>query len=133
MVFFFFNQKTAYEMRISDWISDVCSSDQFFVDRIGDPTAFGGPPVDGLIGEFAAFGLATGANWQGRRRAGDISANGPRWWRSLQGRDGARPVDRQSSGDVLASPRVGGRHLRWAANRFREDGGDGGGSLCDPC
>src|SRR3546814_6856494 len=25
--FFFFNQKTAYEMRISDWISDVCSSD----------------------------------------------------------------------------------------------------------
>src|SRR3546814_7910861 len=26
-MFFFFNQKTAYEMRISDWSSDVCSSD----------------------------------------------------------------------------------------------------------
>src|SRR3546814_4407862 len=26
-VFFFFQQKTAYEMRISDWSSDVCSSD----------------------------------------------------------------------------------------------------------
>src|SRR3546814_7511644 len=25
--FFFFNHKTAYEMRISDWSSDVCSSD----------------------------------------------------------------------------------------------------------
>src|SRR3546814_10024457 len=25
--FFFFNQKTAYELRISDWSSDVCSSD----------------------------------------------------------------------------------------------------------
>src|SRR3546814_14323995 len=25
--FFFFKQKTAYEMRISDWSSDVCSSD----------------------------------------------------------------------------------------------------------
>src|SRR3546814_5974043 len=25
--FFFFTQKTAYEMRISDWSSDVCSSD----------------------------------------------------------------------------------------------------------
>src|SRR3546814_616584 len=25
--FFFFNQQTAYEMRISDWSSDVCSSD----------------------------------------------------------------------------------------------------------
>src|SRR3546814_10270847 len=30
-VFFFFKQKTAYEMRISDWSSDVCSSD---LDRI---------------------------------------------------------------------------------------------------
>src|SRR3546814_11747517 len=28
--FFFFKQKTAYEMRISDWSSDVCSSDLFW-------------------------------------------------------------------------------------------------------
>src|SRR3546814_2595401 len=28
--FFFFKQKTAYEMRISDWSSDVCSSDLDF-------------------------------------------------------------------------------------------------------
>src|SRR3546814_1917866 len=27
MCYFFFKQKTAYEMRISDWSSDVCSSD----------------------------------------------------------------------------------------------------------
>src|SRR3546814_6175182 len=27
VMFFFFKQKTAYEMRISDWSSDVCSSD----------------------------------------------------------------------------------------------------------
>src|SRR3546814_9998753 len=27
MYFFFFKMKTAYEMRISDWSSDVCSSD----------------------------------------------------------------------------------------------------------
>src|SRR3546814_8870541 len=27
LLFFFFKQKTAYEMRISDWSSDVCSSD----------------------------------------------------------------------------------------------------------
>src|SRR3546814_13064542 len=33
--FFFFKQKTAYEMRISDWSSDVCSSDLF------DATDFG--------------------------------------------------------------------------------------------
>src|SRR3546814_6270111 len=30
-VFFFFKQKTAYEMRISDWSSDVCSSDLLMV------------------------------------------------------------------------------------------------------
>src|SRR3546814_18198141 len=38
-VFFFLKQKTAYEMRISDWSSDVCSSD--LVDRGG---AAGGHP-----------------------------------------------------------------------------------------
>src|SRR3546814_8377965 len=31
-MFFFFKQKTAYEMRISDWSSDVCSSDLQLVD-----------------------------------------------------------------------------------------------------
>src|SRR3546814_1276929 len=36
MDFFFFKQKTAYDMRISDWSSDVCSSDL----RIG-PCAHG--------------------------------------------------------------------------------------------
>src|SRR3546814_10850860 len=33
-LFFFFKQKTAYEMRISDWSSDVCSSD--LLRRAGD-------------------------------------------------------------------------------------------------
>src|SRR3546814_9316592 len=31
---FFFKQKTAYEMRISDWSSDVCSSDLFCVPNL---------------------------------------------------------------------------------------------------
>src|SRR3546814_3682414 len=35
VVFFFFKQKTAYEMRISDWSSDVCSSDLALV-VVGD-------------------------------------------------------------------------------------------------
>src|SRR3546814_4283479 len=33
-IFFFFKQKTAYEMRISDWSSDVCSSDLARNERI---------------------------------------------------------------------------------------------------
>src|SRR3546814_18945854 len=36
-LFFFFKQKTAYEMRISDWSSDVCSSDLLVkADRDGE-------------------------------------------------------------------------------------------------
>src|SRR3546814_15502682 len=43
---FFFKQKTAYEMRISDWSSDVCSSD---LDRIiGDLADFTGEQREGL-------------------------------------------------------------------------------------
>src|SRR3546814_2388779 len=34
VLFFFFKQKTAYEMRISDWSSDVCSSDLDAVDAV---------------------------------------------------------------------------------------------------
>src|SRR3546814_4192803 len=34
MCVFFFKHKTAYEMRISDWSSDVCSSD--LMDRLAD-------------------------------------------------------------------------------------------------
>src|SRR3546814_3324030 len=37
LYFFFFKQKTAYEMRISDWSSDVCSSDLFASIRDAHP------------------------------------------------------------------------------------------------
>src|SRR3546814_6514264 len=36
-VVFFFKQKTAYEMRISDWSSDVCSSDLQVAGLVGLP------------------------------------------------------------------------------------------------
>src|SRR3546814_19293109 len=39
VIFFFFKQKTAYEMRISDWSSDVCSSD---LHRVGKQAGDGG-------------------------------------------------------------------------------------------
>src|SRR3546814_8099466 len=35
-IFFFFKQKTAYEMRIRDWSSDVCSSDLYGPFPVGD-------------------------------------------------------------------------------------------------
>src|SRR3546814_6484254 len=46
MLFFFFKQKTAYEMRIRDWSSDVCSSDLHLLARADALCAFrglGGP------------------------------------------------------------------------------------------
>src|SRR3546814_4287006 len=45
---FFFKQKTAYELRISDWSSDVCSSD-LSRRRQSDRTDAGGPS---LLGKF---------------------------------------------------------------------------------
>src|SRR3546814_3375178 len=36
-LFFFFKQKTAYEMRISDWSSDVCSSDLYALANLDLP------------------------------------------------------------------------------------------------
>src|SRR3546814_632585 len=39
--FFFLKQKTAYEMRISDWSSDVCSSDLLLADPRNEPRQFG--------------------------------------------------------------------------------------------
>src|SRR3546814_7301302 len=41
-MFFFFKQKTAYEMRISDWSSDVCSSDLDFRFGGADANVIGG-------------------------------------------------------------------------------------------
>src|SRR3546814_10004050 len=38
--FVFFKQKTAYERRISDWSSDVCSSDLLYRSIGGEPSEF---------------------------------------------------------------------------------------------
>src|SRR3546814_7458451 len=45
-VFFFFKQKTAYEMRISDWSSDVCSSDLVDPACSALPVNFHGEPSE---------------------------------------------------------------------------------------
>src|SRR3546814_3406500 len=42
--FFFFKQKTAYEMRISDWSSDVCSSDLSIHAGLWTSAALNAPP-----------------------------------------------------------------------------------------
>src|SRR3546814_9587166 len=60
---FFFKQKTAYEMRISDWSSDVCSSD---LDPHRRPGAIIGQAVprrkavDGQVGRKKGRGVGNG-------------------------------------------------------------------------
>src|SRR3546814_18851135 len=61
-IFFFFKQKTAYEMRISDWSSDVCSSD-LLVDRgvVDEAHAEAGGQLGQRSGELEAVtGLVAG-------------------------------------------------------------------------
>src|SRR3546814_9170862 len=65
--FFFFKQKTAYEMRISDWSSDVCSSDLFWLLYYSFRNdAGGGLTLDNFVALVAdptlprAYGIAIG-------------------------------------------------------------------------
>src|SRR3546814_4251952 len=53
LMFFFFKQKTAYEMRISDWSSDVCSSDLWRLRIAGQ-----GPLLTALRDQYVALGIA---------------------------------------------------------------------------
>src|SRR3546814_3094170 len=55
MFFFFFKQKTAYELRISDWSSDVCSSDL----RGVCPLIFTPLAADLVRGEYRHLGPQT--------------------------------------------------------------------------
>src|SRR3546814_1099062 len=65
-VFFFFKQKTAYELRISDWSSDVCSSDlvagtpatavlELAEESLIDLVPIAGPEVDKLLADVPFF------------------------------------------------------------------------------
>src|SRR3546814_12616026 len=58
---FFFKQKTAYEMRISDWSSDVCSSDLFDAGRKNEAAASQGEIFDGAGAGTKIFDAAAQA------------------------------------------------------------------------
>src|SRR3546814_4665160 len=75
LLFFFFKQKTAYEMRISDWSSDVCSSDLGVGQRQHRLVAFQHVAVHAF--ELLAPGPAHQAAHQvpARAHAGDVAAD----------------------------------------------------------
>src|SRR3546814_5980784 len=72
VVFFFFKQKTAYEMRISDWSSDVCSSDLLSLpgSRPGNPCPSLTPDLSGEArcrGRMGPRDKPEGDNWRDRK------------------------------------------------------------------
>src|SRR3546814_17523458 len=69
MVIFFFKQKTAYEMRISDWSSDVCSSDLDARGTLGNPVITGSLAT----GNAAINSPVTGMRLHGVRARGRFS------------------------------------------------------------
>src|SRR3546814_8637322 len=123
-VFFFFKQKTAYELRISDWSSDVCSSDlclcaarrsaagRGIVLRIEGRRA-GGGATGGGPGGFACLEEQRHARFcragvrrdlRARRalpadracRRADRLLRWPRWLRRIQGRRRTRSEEHTS-------------------------------------
>src|SRR3546814_3527970 len=75
-LFFFFKQKTAYEMRISDWSSDVCSSDLF---RNTPAKAAGRCPVEFVKHDDNSRACNGGkqiSHMPGRKRRGALAPHG---------------------------------------------------------
>src|SRR3546814_8834640 len=87
-ILFFFKQKTAYEMRISDWSSDVCSSD------LVPLHTFGVGPVHGQTGEELGRHAATPAGVVVRAAA--ARPGGLRFAQFLEQRRFLPDVDRKS-------------------------------------
>src|SRR3546814_15239784 len=65
-LFFCFKQKTAYEMRISDWSSDVCSSDLTKPSRYFTPSTLASSIAESR--EVSGIGITTSMSWSGRSR-----------------------------------------------------------------
>src|SRR3546814_10446330 len=102
LFFFFFKHKTAYDMRISDWSSDVCSSDLAADLRLvlrGEDA--GGPRAGGLAPAAALAAAAGGCpgHQAGFPRAGVFPAEAlrlqPQSVRLLEVPDHASPPDRR--------------------------------------
>src|SRR3546814_3550765 len=97
--FFFFKQKTAYEMRISDWSSDVCSSDLGPVTLAAPPASekkrfISAPTSARAVPATARFAVAASPahaqversmrRHRPLRRSFPINSHSPPWCRSEQ-------------------------------------------------
>src|SRR3546814_2933143 len=114
VLFFFFKQKTAYEMLISDWSSDVCSSDltedkpaqtETTTDESTLPDTGGGEPI-----ELTAIGKGELLRLDGDHECGF----------TIEGQSGPALIAKTNVGDdQLASGayKIGGQLLRVPGDR----------------
>src|SRR3546814_5295812 len=81
---FFCKQKTAYEMRISDWSSDVCSSDLISRPPIGGAARTGPEAIEH---ETLASGIVCLGVGSCHCRSSPFGGGGPceAWWRGTRG------------------------------------------------
>src|SRR3546814_17885537 len=101
MIFFFFKQKTAYEMRISDWSSDVCSSDLSAVsyrrpaNRVthAAPTTLNCCITSTLSPPWGTGRAMRGASQNNNNKAGGTHVQGALVDGAFPERDAARPRD----------------------------------------
>src|SRR3546814_18394305 len=114
MSFFFFKQKTAYEMRISDWSSDVCSSDlrarrpEAWQPRYGAKKELVGKPTPTKAGRNRSFPRSAWACSLGRSAsATGIGRQAHRWQRRAS-RDRTSVVEGKS---VSVRVDLGGRRI----------------------
>src|SRR3546814_9205933 len=109
MSFFFFKHKTAYEMRISDWSSDVCSSDlrQCHIVRAR---------VARLSRRAAGAGGGSGGRGRVQRYLGELRVDA-----ALDDQAG-RPSQRIAADDILASVGVAALADGENAGRTQRDG-----------
>src|SRR3546814_6790850 len=86
MLFFCFKQKTAYEMLISDWSSDVCSSD-LAITHLRRSLHAGGKHADQVVGrqddheghEADSHALRVDAHGPDRAKPGKAKTHGGQW------------------------------------------------------
>src|SRR3546814_20090083 len=117
-VIFFFKQKTAYELRISDWSSDVCSSDLHHADTRSSKCALAGRIVSAAPagGSFArAFcGGARPSPCRTCRQTYGANVSRPHHsyrWRAVSGRYEKRRVGQEWYSRIQS---------RWATNHKKK-------------
>src|SRR3546814_6523693 len=111
VLFFFFKQKTAYEMRISDWSSDVCSSD----------LTEAGPAGGKQLADDEGIARHDAALHQAEQRRDDVERRQPVEWQVAGQRNRLQYRAEQQGRQRSEERRVGKEWVRTCRSRWAPD------------